>query len=158
MPLKLFSSRLHKSRSFQHIWLSVLFCLLQVIVKKAVWESVVGEGDIIFQNLSSTLALPTHSLFVNDCIPLYSHIHTITRTNEQAFRWSGKGHLCTTQRTRVPWSSILGDTQKSPGHNTGGLPVTRGMDKMTCRGHFQPQPFCSPVILWFHEGMPGISA
>lgn len=39
-----------------------------------------GEGDVILQNLLSTLALPTHSHFLNDLIHLHSHTHSPRRT------------------------------------------------------------------------------
>lgn len=64
---------LHPSSTYH----CLCFPLLQISVKNAVWESMVEEGDIVLQNLWSTLALPTHSPFLNDCIPLHPHIHKL---------------------------------------------------------------------------------
>lgn len=37
-----------------------------------------GEGDVVLQNLLSTLALPTHSHFLNDLIHLLTLPHSLT--------------------------------------------------------------------------------
>ena len=49
--------------------------------------------------------------------------------------------------------SIVGDTQNSSGHGLGhpalgGSIWAGGLDQMTSRGPFQPQPFCDSLLLW----------
>lgn len=45
--------------------------------------------------------------------------------------------------------SILGDIQKPSGQpGLGDCAWAEGLNKMTSRGHFQPQTFCDSVIIF----------
>lgn len=116
----------------------------------------VGEGDIILQNILSTLALPTHSQGLIESFSQWLHSFTLSHP-----------HNCKNQQANVQvvWAGSLVYNREDQGamelHPWRYSKVTWTQHRwLSCsKGHGQDdlqRSLPTSAILWFCEGMPGI--